>query len=129
MKQKLGMLLVTSAMFIGPAAAKDAASLLQAANRAIGASAVNSVVYSGTGWMGYPGQSFATGDLPRTDLKSYTLTVDYASKSSKEDFVRIQGNNIPRGGGAGFPVQGEQKVTNFVSGNYHRKPPCDRRVQ
>jgi len=118
MKQKLGMLLVTSAMFIGPAAAQDAASLLQAANRAIGASAVNSVIYSGTGWMGYPGQSFATGDLPRTDLKSYTLTVDYASKSSKEDFVRVQGNNIPRGGGAGFPVQGEQKVTNFVSGNY-----------
>src|SRR6266446_7240854 len=118
MKQKLGMLLVTSAMFIGPAAAQDATSLLQAANRAIGGSAVNSVVYSGTGWMGYPGQSFATGDLPRTDLKSYTLTVDYASKSSKEDFVRVQGNNIPRGGGAGFPVQGEQKVTNFVSGNY-----------
>jgi len=52
MKQKLGMLLVTSAMFIGPAAAQDAASLLQAANRAIGASAVNSVVYSGTGWLG-----------------------------------------------------------------------------
>src|SRR5882672_1286501 len=115
MKQKLGMLLVTSAMFIGPAAAQDAASLLQAANRAIGGSAVNSVVYSGTGWMGYPGQQFATGDLPRTDLKSYTVTADLASKSMKTEYVRVQGNQPIRGGGAGFPVRGEASSTEFVA--------------
>src|SRR5450631_3712544 len=45
MRNKLGMLLATSALFVGPAAAQDAASLLQAADRAIGASAVNSIVY------------------------------------------------------------------------------------
>jgi len=32
--------------------------------------------------------------------------------------VRVQGNNIPRGGGLGFPVQGEQRGANFVSGSY-----------
>src|SRR5262249_48714073 len=60
MKHKLGMLLAGSALIAGPAAAQNAASLLQAADKAIGASAVNSVVYSGTGWMGAVGQSFST---------------------------------------------------------------------
>jgi len=118
MKIQLGTLFITSAVLIGPAAAQDAASLLQAADKAMGASAVKSVVYAGTGRMGYVGQQYATGDLPRTDLKSYTMAIDYGNKSSKEEWVRVQGNNIPRGGGLGFPVQGEQRQGNFVSGNF-----------
>src|SRR5579871_6419226 len=90
MKIQLGTLLLTSAVLIGPAAAQDAAGLLQAADKAMGASAVKSVVYTGTGRMGYVGQQFATGDLPRTDLKTYTMSIDYDSKSSKEEFVRVQ---------------------------------------
>ena len=31
--------------------------------------------------------------------------------------VRVQGNNPPRGGGAGFPIIGEQRATTLVSGN------------
>lgn len=118
MKMKLGTLLLASTALIGPAKAQDAASLLQAADRASGASSVKSVVYSGTGRMGYPGQQYATGDLPRTDLKSYAAAIDYASRSSSEEFVRVQGNNITRGGGLGFPVRGEQRQGNFLSGNY-----------
>ena len=38
--------------------------------------------------------------------------------SSKEEYVRVQGNNPPRGGGAGFPFLTAQRVTNLVSGNY-----------
>ncbi len=38
--------------------------------------------------------------------------------SSKEEYVRVQGNNPQRGGGAGFPFLTEQRVTNLVSGNY-----------
>jgi glyoxylase-like metal-dependent hydrolase (beta-lactamase superfamily II) len=121
MKHKLGLLLLGSAVIAGPAAAQNAASLLQAADKAIGASAVNSVVYSGTGWMGAAGQSFATegtgSDWPRTDFKSYVASIDYPSKSSKEEHVRVQGNNPPRGGGF-VPLQGEVKTTNFVNGNY-----------
>src|SRR5258707_12735306 len=121
MRRKLGMLLAGSALMATPAAAQNAASLLQAADKAIGASAVNSVVYAGTGWMGAVGQSFATegdgSDWPRTDFKSYTATIDYPSKSFKEDHVRVQGNNTPRGGGF-VPLQGEVRTTNFVSGNF-----------
>jgi glyoxylase-like metal-dependent hydrolase (beta-lactamase superfamily II) len=111
---------------IAPAAAQQgqpnpnqaaAKALLQAADKAIGASSVKSMTVSATGWMGYPGQQFSEGDLPRSDLKSYTVTIDYPSKSAKREYVRVQGNNVARGGGAGFPVQGEQKFTELVNGN------------
>jgi glyoxylase-like metal-dependent hydrolase (beta-lactamase superfamily II) len=93
-----------------------AKALLQAADKAIGASNVNSVVVTGAGWMGYPGQQYAEGDLPRSDLKSFTYTADVPSKSAKFDYVRVQGNQPRRGGGAGFPVQGEQHFTEVVNG-------------
>src|SRR5262249_30325771 len=121
MRTNLAILLGLSAVMIVPAAAQDAKSLLQAADKAMGASAVNSVQYSGTGWMGAVGQSFATigngSDWPRTDFKSYTATIDYAGKSAKEEHVRVQGNNPARGGGF-VPLQGEGRTTNFVRGKF-----------
>ena len=121
MRNKLALLLAGSALMATPAVAENAAGLLQAADKAIGASAVKSVVYSGTGWMGAVGQSFATegagSDWPRTDFKSYTATIDYAGKSSKEEHIRVQGNNPARGGGF-VPLQGEVHTTSFVSGNF-----------
>jgi hypothetical protein len=71
--------------------------------------------------MGAVGRAFATegagSDWPRTDFKSYAATIDYASKSSKEEHVRVQGNNPARGGGF-VPLQGEVRTTNFVTGNF-----------
>ena len=123
--RKVLLLGLPAAMLAGPATAQPAGpnpnqvaakALLQAADKAIGASSVKSFTNTATGWMGYPGQQFAQGDLPHSDLKSFTFTEDFASKSAKWDYVRVQGNNGPRGGGAGFPVQGEQKFTEFVNG-------------
>ena len=126
MRSQLGLLLGISALMVGPALAQSqptpgqaaAKTLLQAADKAIGASTVKSWTIAGTGWMGYPGQQFAQGDLPRSDLKSFTFTADLASKSSRWEYVRVQGNNIPRGGGAGFPVQGEISYNEGASGNF-----------
>jgi glyoxylase-like metal-dependent hydrolase (beta-lactamase superfamily II) len=125
MRTKLGVLLLASSAMIAPALAQNAPNpaqaaakaLLQAADKAIGASSVKSYTVTATGWRGYPGQQFAQGDLPRSDLKSYTATADFASKSAKRDYVRVQGNNVARGGGAGFPVQGEQHFTELVNGD------------
>ena len=116
----LGVLLplINLAPMTGPAAAQDARALLQGADRAIGANAVNSVQYTGTGYLAAFGQSYATdGDWPRFELRSYTNTIDYSSKSAKEEYVRAQGNYPVRGGGQ-QPVIGEQRFTNFVNGNY-----------
>jgi glyoxylase-like metal-dependent hydrolase (beta-lactamase superfamily II) len=126
MRHRIGILLLASTAMVVPAAAQNAApnpnqaaakQLLQAADNAIGASKVKSWTAAATGWMGYPGQQFAQGDLPHSDLKSFNYTVDYGTKSAKWDYVRVQGNNGPRGGGAGFPVQGEQHFTEFVNGD------------
>src|SRR2546428_4825014 len=123
MRNVLVTLVVVSALMlgpaVGPAAAQNARALLQAADNAVGASKVNSIQYTGTGRISYLGQNFTTADdLPRVDLKSWSQTIDYRTKSAKEEMVRVQGNNPPRGGGAGFPITGEQRSTTFVSGSY-----------
>ena len=124
MRHKIGIFLLSSVAMIVPAAAQQgqpnpnqaaAKALLQAADKAIGASNVRSYTVSATGWRGYPGQQFAQGDLPRSDLKSFVRTVDYGTKSAKTEYVRVQGNNAPRGGGAGFPVQGEQRLSETLA--------------
>ena len=123
MRNVLVTLVAVSALMlgpaVGPAAAQNAKAVLQAADNAVGASKVNSIQYTGTGRISYLGQNFTTADdLPRVDLKSWSQTIDYSSKSVKEEMVRVQGNNPPRGGGAGFPITGEQRSTTLVTGNY-----------
>ncbi len=118
MRNKAGVFFFVLAWMAGTAAAQDARSFLQTADRAMGASAVQSVEYSGTGWMSAVGQSFAAdGDWPRFELQSYTTTIDYGSRSSKEEYVRVQGNYPPRGGG-GTPLRGESRSMNYISGDY-----------
>src|ERR1700680_2396805 len=105
--------LISLAPMTVPAAAQDARAILQAADPGIDANRVNSVQYSGTGWLGAFGQSYAPdGDWPRLELRSYTETIDYNGRSGKEEYVRAQGNYLPRGGGQ-QPVIGEQRFTNF----------------
>jgi len=91
---------------------------LEAAAAAMGAADMKSIQYSGTGWQGAVGQNVSPDqDWPRTELASYTRTIDFETQSSKEEMVRRQGPYPARGGG-GVPIQGEQRVTRFVSGNY-----------
>src|SRR5260221_3777497 len=47
---------------------------------------------------------------------SYTRTIDYGSRSSKEELTQVE-PNPPRLGGAA-PFAGEQKQINLVSGQY-----------
>jgi glyoxylase-like metal-dependent hydrolase (beta-lactamase superfamily II) len=119
MRNTLGMLSVASALIAEPAAAQNARALLQAADQAVGASKVNSMQFTGKGRTAYLGQNYnVTSDWNRTDLQSYVLTIDYPSKSYKEEQVRVQGNNPKIGGGAGFPIEGEQRANAMASGNY-----------
>ena len=72
MKRDLALLLLISTAAITPAAAQDAKSLLQAVDKATGASAVSSVTYAGSGTMRYPGQSFGPNDdWPRAPMTSW----------------------------------------------------------
>ena len=127
MSIRLALLLsVPAALLAGPAMAQNAPNpnqvagkaLLEAANKAIGASNVKSFTVAGTGRMGYPGQQFGTADLPQTDIKNVVFSADYGSKASRFEYTRVQGNNLPRGGGAGFPVAGEQNFKEGVNGAF-----------
>jgi glyoxylase-like metal-dependent hydrolase (beta-lactamase superfamily II) len=114
MNKRLGMLFALSAASIVPAAAQDANSLLRAADKATGASGVNSVVYSGAGTIRYVGQSYdPNGDWPRAPLTAYTATIDYGSKSGKEQYTVDLSKKDERGGGLAIPGG-----TDFVSGNF-----------
>jgi glyoxylase-like metal-dependent hydrolase (beta-lactamase superfamily II) len=129
MKQTLASALLFAALTAAPAALAagapapltppaptNPAAFLAAADRAIGASQVTSIQYTATGWMGAVGQNFSPADdWPRTQVTSYTMTIHYPSNSSREEYVRVQGNYPARGGGQ-MPLQGEVRTSAFVNG-------------
>lgn len=111
-------LLVVGTLLAGPAAAQDARKVLQAAADAMGARNVTSIEYTGSGFIAAVGQSFTPeDDWPRFEVINYSRTINYGNASSREEYVRRQGNNPPRGGG-GTPLQGEQPQRFLNVGNY-----------
>ena len=118
MAQLAALVVAIVVLTAGPAAAQDARSVLQAAAETLGVTNMTSIQYSGTGWVGAVGQSFAPAqDWPRFELASYTRTIDFGTNSSKEEMVVRQGSYSTRGGG-GAPIRGEQQRTLLVSGTY-----------
>ena len=119
MATRISVSLTLAALMAVSTPAQDARSVLQAAARTMGVENMRSIQYTGTGWQGMVGQNFTPDlDWPRVDLTSYTRTIDFDTMSSREEYVRAQGDNLPRGGGAGFPFLMPQTVVNFVSGTY-----------
>lgn len=118
MVKRLSILFVAFGLTVGTVAAQDAKTVLQAASTAMGGTNLKSIEYSGTGWNAAVGQSYSPNDdWPRFEITSYTRSVDYDARFSREDLTRRQGNYPPRGGG-GTPIQGEQRQTAVVGGNY-----------
>ncbi len=102
---------------IATGSAEDARSVLQTAAATIGAANLKTIQYSGAGWIAAVGQSYSLADdWPRFEVTAYTRTIDYDARSSREEYVRRQGNYPPRGGGF-TPLQGEQRTTALLSGN------------
>ena len=115
MTKRLWILFVLIFLIAGVAHAQDAKIALQAAQKAMGD--VTSIQYSGTGHLNSFGQAWSpTSQWPVTNLTSYTKTIDYATKSSKEELVHSEPNPPVKGGGR--PFAGDDKQAAFVSGNY-----------
>src|SRR5712691_10993900 len=93
MGRRLCVLVASLALIGGTACAQDARSVLQTAAKAMGATNLKTIQYSGTGFVAAVGQSYSlTDDWPRFEVTSYTRTIDYDAKSSREDYTRRQGN-------------------------------------
>jgi len=118
MATRLLALVALLALMVGPTAAQDARTVLQAAAKNIGADTLKTIQISGTGWNAAVGQSYSpTEDWPKFDVTSYTKTIDFDAKFSREQITRRQGTYPPRGGG-GTPIQGEQQLDFILNGNY-----------
>jgi glyoxylase-like metal-dependent hydrolase (beta-lactamase superfamily II) len=115
MLRKLLLALAAIVLCAGVSSAQDVKAKLQAAVKALGD--VQSIQYSGTGKLDTFGQSYTpTAPWPVTNITSYTKTIDYASKSAKEELTRVEPTPPVRGGGR--PFGGEDKQVNLVSGQF-----------
>jgi len=100
--------------------AQNAKSILQSATKTMGD--VKSIQYSGTGHLGTLGQAYSpTSPWPENNITAYTRTIDYDSRSAKEDLTQVEPTPIRRGGAA--PFAGEQKQVNLVSSQYAWNQP------
>ena len=91
---------------------------LDALARALGATELKPIEYAGSGVIHAVGQSQTPGSTwPRFNAKSYVRTISYETASMKDEVVRTQGENPPRGGGT-QPIRGEQRQTAMVSGDH-----------
>jgi len=93
---------------------QDAKTALAGVTKAMGDPKALQYTASGTLWQlgqsAYPGAPW-----PRFNIKSYTRTVNYDTVSMRDEVVRTQGENPPRGGGI-QPITGEQRQILLVSG-------------
>jgi glyoxylase-like metal-dependent hydrolase (beta-lactamase superfamily II) len=96
---------------------RTAKSVVDDVGQAIGANNLKSIQYSGSGYIYAIGQSYQPTDrYSKFNLKSYTRLVDYEKGASREEDVRTQFEDPPRGGGV-QPVIGERRAVAFLSGD------------
>jgi glyoxylase-like metal-dependent hydrolase (beta-lactamase superfamily II) len=108
------------ALLAGPVVvhAQEDRAGLDALARALGAAGVSSIEYAGHGTIYAVGQSQTPGSpWPRFNAKSYVRALSYDTASMRDEIVRTQAENPPRGGGL-QPVRGEQKQVFVVSGDH-----------
>jgi len=120
MNRKLVWVFALALAVCGSVKAQDAKTVLQNATKAMGD--VKSIQYTGAGHLGSLGQAYSpSSPWPENNITAYTRTIDYGSKSSKEELTQVEPSPIRRGGAA--PFAGEQKQVNLVSGEYAWNQP------
>ena len=108
----------------GTAQEPDARTVLQAALKAMGGENLRSIQYSGTqGYVAAVGQNYNPAmDWPAPIITTYTRTIDYEARSSREEYgLRTStGAGGPIGGGNApiitTPIVGEQRRNWIVNG-------------
>jgi hypothetical protein len=97
---------------------QDAKTVLEGVAKAMGATDLKTIQYSGSGSTYAVGQNpNPTAPWPRFNAKSFTRSVNYDTVSQRDEIVRTQAEQPPRGGG-GQPVIGEQRQVQLVSGSH-----------
>jgi glyoxylase-like metal-dependent hydrolase (beta-lactamase superfamily II) len=98
--------------------AQDGRAVLERAGRALGADALRSIQVTASGVYFAVGQGPAPGaPWPRFNVKSLTRTLNYETASLRDEIVRTQAEDPPRGGGQ-QPIRGEQRQVFVLSGDH-----------
>jgi glyoxylase-like metal-dependent hydrolase (beta-lactamase superfamily II) len=96
----------------------QADTVLQRVADGINVSEIKTLQYTGNGVMFSLGQGITPfSPLPRYYVKSYTRSIDFNDSAMRDEIVRTQGEDPPRGGG-GQPLSGEQRQVLLVHGDY-----------
>src|SRR5213593_5199737 len=99
------------------AGAQSAGTSLEKIAAALGTADVRSIEIAGNGTIFAVGQNATpTMPWPRFNLKSFTRSVNYETASLRDDLVRTQALDPPRGGSQ-QPLRSEQRQVFFVSGD------------
>ena len=114
---RLGLFCVSGAALVfvpGAVLADDAAAVLKRAAAAMGELKTIRYVAEGTGYTF--GQAFTPGmPWPKITVHSQIRTINYDTASMREEFTLSRAE--PKGGG-GYPLSGQQRNDQFVSGDY-----------
>src|SRR5881396_4449208 len=102
MKKIIFVVLVVAAIVPLNAAAQDAVSVIDASAKAMSSATLQSIRYTGSGTNNSVGQAFtAGGPWPRFKVTKYVALVNYTVPVMRQEIVRVDNENPPRGGGAG----------------------------
>ncbi len=113
MKRVLLIAAASLVSFTLPATAQDARAVIDEAARAMGTTDLQSIQYSGTGTNNMVGQAATPGGpWPRFTVKAYLALVNYTVPAMRQEVIRIDDQNPPRGGGAGpfNPATGQGSI-------------------
>jgi glyoxylase-like metal-dependent hydrolase (beta-lactamase superfamily II) len=114
-KKVSAIFFVLLTVMVGTAAAQDVKAVLQAAAKNMGADNLKTIQITGKGWIAGVGQSYSPADdWPRFEVTTYTRTIDYDAKSSREELTRRQGSYPARG----QVIVGEQQLVTLNTGSY-----------
>ena len=97
-----GLAAIATLVGISTLTGAQAPDILATSTRAMGASNLESIQYSGSGSSFTVGQASGPGaPWPRFELAKYVASVNYATPAMREETVRRDVDFPPRGGGAG----------------------------
>jgi glyoxylase-like metal-dependent hydrolase (beta-lactamase superfamily II) len=103
----------------------DARTVLENAVETMGATNLKTIEFSGSGSQFAHGQPLVPfAELPRFNAKSFNYVADYGTPGSRQEMVRTQALNPPRGGSP-QPIVGEARAVAYLSGEYTWTPAAE----
>lgn len=117
-KSLLVVLTLVLTVLSGTPRAQQTPAVFEAAAKALGAVDLNTLEIRGSGYTFALGQNVnPNAPWPRFNLTSFVSVVDFATPAIRQELVRTQAEQPPRGGGQ-QPLVGEQRQILVASGDY-----------